>query len=478
MRAVLAFVFASLALACSPALAADYYVAPRGAVINGTPDGSQAKPFPSIWTAFNSKKITGGDTLWLMDGPHGEVNIYGQAFTSPVVIAAINPKKAQLENILFGSGTRNITLRNLHIVPTNPNVQSRHLIRSYGDTSDITVEQSWLRGNLDAGNFRNWDAATWQARKFDAVFLQGPRSKVLRNRIVAVNMGIVIDGPDGLVEGNVINGFNADGLRGNGRNNVFRNNRVFNCVQTDGNHADGFQSFAITNSQVGVGSVDGLVLDGNTFIEWTDGTMHPLRCALQGIGMFNGFYDNVTITNNLVVTRAYHGIAVYGARGGTIANNTVVNVINKAEKWPWIILANHQSGTKSSDVVVANNLAMAYMGASDPANRVKFASNAVIGTPGTVFRGPNSLDYRPKGSSGFINAADPALATTHDILRQRRTAGGAPDLGAYETLPTATTAENLQGEGNATGEPTGGRWIRVPFAPTTTVATTPSTPGP
>lgn len=478
MRAVLAFVFASLALGFGPALAADYYVAPQGTVVSGTPDGSQARPFTSIWQAFNSKKITGGDTLWLMDGPHGEVNIYGQAFTSPVVIASVNPKKAQLENILFGSGTRNITLRNLQIVPTNPNVQSRHLIRSYGDTSDISVEQSWLRGNLDARNFRNWDAATWQARKFDAIFLQGPRSRVVGNRIVAVNMGIVIDGPDGLVERNVINGFNADGLRGNGRNNVFRNNRVFNCVQTDGNHADGFQSFAITNGQVGSGVVDGLVLDGNTFIEWTDGTMHPLRCALQGIGMFNGWYDNVTITNNLVATRAYHGIAVYGARNGTIANNTVVNVVNKAEKWPWVILSNHQSGTKSSDVVVANNLAMAYMGSSDPANRVTFASNAVIGTPGNVFRGASTLDYRPTGTSGFINAADPTLATQHDILRQRRTAGGAPDLGAYETQPTATPAENLQGEGNATGEPTGGSWIRLPTAFLASSTTTTTTTGP
>jgi parallel beta-helix repeat protein len=459
MRAVLAFVFASLGFACGPVLAVDYYVAPIGANIPGTPDGSQAQPFPSIAAAFSSKKITGGDTLFLMDGPHGEVNIYGQAFTSPVVITSINPHKAQLENILLGSGTRNIILRQLQIVPTNPNVQSRHLVRSYADTSDITVEQSWLRSNLDAFNFRNWSAATWQARKFDAVFLQGARSKVLRNRIVAVNMGIVVDGPDALVERNYINGFNADGMRGNGRNNVFRNNRVLNCVQTDGNHADGFQSFAISASgQVGAGSVDGLVLDGNVFIEWTDGTMHPLRCALQGIGMFNGFYDNLTITNNLVATRAYHGIAVYGARNGTISNNTVVNVANKVERWPWILLASHQSGAKSTDVVVANNLAMAYMGASDPANRVNFGSNSVIGNAGTVFLSPDTLDYRPTASSGFIDAADPALATAQDILRQKRTAGGAPDLGAYETQTTASPTGNPQ---------TGGKWIMIPKAFTT-----------
>jgi len=455
MRAVLAFVFASLSFVGGPVLAADYYVAPIGATLNGTPDGSQAQPFPSIAAAFGSKKITGGDTVFLMDGPHGEVNIYGQAFTSPVVITSVNSKKAQLENILFGNGTRNITLRALQIVPTNPNVQSRHLVRSYADTSDITVELSWLRGSTDAFNFRKWDAATWQARKFDAIFLQGPRSKVLRNRIAAVNMGIVVDGADALVELNVINGFNADGLRGNGRNNVFRYNRVYNCVQTDGNHADGFQSFAIANGKVGSGSVDGLVLDGNVFIEWTDGTMHPLRCALQGIGMFNGFYDNVTITNNLVATRAYHGIAVYGARGGVISNNTVVNVVNKAERWPWIILANHQSGTKSSDVVVANNVAMAYMGVSDPANRVSFANNSVIGTPGNVFLNADTLDYRPKASSGFIDAADPAFSTANDLMRQTRTAGGAPDLGAYETQTTAVAAENLPG---------GGKWIRIPTA--------------
>lgn len=474
MHRILAFILASLAFVCGPALAATYYVAPLDTPINGTPDGSQKLPFPSLGAAFASKKIAGGDTILLMDGAYGDVVVNNQIFDKPVTVAAINRHMAQLDSLLFANRSRNLTFRQLRVVPTVAGRTTGFLVRAYWDTSDITIEDFRILGAFDARNFRHWTAERWLSRQFDGMLMEGARSTLLHNRVLGVRFGIMVSGPDALVRRNVVNGFSGDGLRGTGDNGVFRNNRVYNCVQVDGNHADGFQSFSRLNGTVGAGVVKNLVLDGNVFIEWTDGLMHPLRCALQGIGLFDGSYENAVITNNLVASRAYHGISIYGAIGGKIDNNTVVNVLDTAAKSPWIMVNAHKNGTPSTGIRVTNNLAMSYMSnnsalssaAGTKASGVSFSRNSVIGRPGAVFLDPATLDYRPKASSGFINAADPSTAPAVDMMRQARPSGGLPDLGAYETQlgAVAASTESLLAEGSeASGLIDGitatGRWI-------------------
>jgi parallel beta-helix repeat protein len=253
---------------------------------------------------------------------------------------------------------------------------------------------------------------------------------------------------------NVINFYNGDGLRGLGDNNVFLRNRVFNCIKTDGNHADGFQSFAGES-----GSVKGLVLDSNTIIEWThpDGD-HPLRCRLQGIGLFDGFYDDLTIINNLVTTTQYHGISVYGVRKGIISNNTVANTDGVTGPHPYIGVRNHKDGSLTTGVLVSNNLAMSFTGSSDLGSAVEYRNNSVIGTPGAVFENPFALDYRPKATSGFIDSGDAASAPAKDLLGNARPVGKGPDRGAIEVGGTTQPAppeenEEIVAEGPTTEEP-------------------------
>ena len=46
-----------------------------------------------------------------------------------------------------------------------------------------------------------------------------------------------------LVEGNVVDGFTWDGMRGVG-DSIFRSNLVMNCFKVDKTHRDGFQSYS------------------------------------------------------------------------------------------------------------------------------------------------------------------------------------------------------------------------------------------
>ncbi len=438
------------ALSCVPSLSETYFIAPLGAVVSGTPDGTEGLPFPSIDKAFASGKVKGGDTLLLKDGAYGAVTIKANAaFDLPVEIASQNGKSAQLDSILLAETTRNLTFRNLSVWPKNPATGEAYLIRAYSGTSNITLDGLDVRSDPDSINYMKWDSAKWEARKYSGIMLEGPRSLVTRNKLTGIRHGIMVFNDSKIVD-NVVEGYNGDGLRAFSRSTV-RGNRVTNCVQTDGNHADGFQSYSLEGVPV-----TNLVVEGNTIIEWTGVADHPLRCALQGIGLFDGPYDNLTIVNNLISATQYHGISVYGARGARIINNTVVNTLGLVGKYPYIAVHPSKQGVAPKDVLVANNIAMSIQGIASEVDRVVFRNNSLIGVPSQVFENSVAYDYRPKATSGFVDTGDASVAPSTDVSGNMRPYGPLPDRGAYE----------LQGANAPAPAP----------APVVPVATTPPTP--
>jgi hypothetical protein len=451
------------------ARATDWFVAPTGATITAAPTGSESDPFATVAAAFASGKVKGGDRVLLKNGTHAAVLLRNLAFDTQVTIMSQNKRLAHIESVLIRDVARNLRLFSLTVRPSDPAKAPGYLVEAAPTTSDIVVESLTISSGKDASQFMDWDAAKWNTRRFSGIRLDGPRSSALRNRIIGLYNGVSLGGDNSQAVRNLINGYNGDGLRGLGNNNVFMANRVFNCVDTDDNHDDGFQSFAGSS-----GVIRGLVLNKNVIVEWLGAANHPLRCRLQGIGLFDGFYDDLTITNNLVATTQYHGISVYGTRRARIINNTVVNGDGITSVTPYIMVTNHKNGTPSTDVLVANNIAMSIRGTASVANRVEFRSNSTIGTPGAVFENPIAFDYRPKSTSGFIDSADITVAPRQDLLSQPRPSGAKPDRGAYETqinAPSASTAsllsEATEETDNSAAETsgstaTGAKWIKIP----------------
>lgn len=461
------------ALSCGPAQSETYYVAPLGATIAGTPAGTDALPFPSIDAALASGKVKGGDTLLLKDGAYGPVTVQGNAaFDVPVTIMSLNGKAAHFDNIQLAQNTRNLTLRNLSVWPRNPSSIGPHsLVRAYTTTSNITVDSLDIRSEENAAEFMQWDAAKWAARKFNGIVLEGPRGIAIRNTLTAIYTGIYL-GEDSQIIDNIINGFNGDGINAVSRTTV-RGNRILNCVYTDDNHDDGFQSFASNG-----GSITDLVLDSNVIIEWNGATDHPLRGALQGIGLFGGPYVNLTIVNNLVSVAHSHGISIYGAKGASVLNNTVVNIRGLSGTIPYIAVVPLNDGTPPTDVLTANNIAMSIQGAASATNRIVFRNNSVIGTPSLVFQNPAAFDYRPKATSGYIDSADATVAPPKDVMGQDRPGGVLPDRGAYETQVDGTslnTATLLTQSPEMIGTTTTGSGTTGTTTGTTTTTTTGTT---
>lgn len=404
-----------------PAMSGTYYVAPPGTKVSGPSDGSQARPFLSIDAAFRSGKIRGGDTLLLKDGAYGELRTKGNAsFNTPVTIMSENGKGAHFDRVLLTQNTSNLVLRNLSVWPSDPAKGVPYLVRAYDTTSKITIDGLDIRSEANAADYMKWSADHWNARKYSAVLLQGPGSVVARTTATGVYHGIMV-GNDSQIIDNLIDGFNGDGMRAFSRS-VVRGNRVFNAVKTDGNHDDGFQSFAGKGS-----SVTGLVLDNNTIIEWMGPPDHPLRSKLQGIGLFDGVYKDLTITNNVVSVTHHHGISVYGAQGAKISENIVVDGRGQTGNSPYIAVRPNRDGKPSTNVVVSGNSAMSFHVESNARNRVEFRGNSIIGYPSRVFENPAAFDYRPKGS-GILEKIEDIPPATPERIEEEIPKGGSGEM--------------------------------------------------
>lgn len=415
-------------------MAETYYVAPQGAPSAVMPDGSLAKPFTSIGQALYSGKVKGGDTVLLMDGSHGSVSLYKIAFDKPVIIASQNGKNAHIDWISIKGASSNMSFERITVWPTDrASMPTGNLIETLSEASDIVFSDMSIRSSSDAVNYLQWDAATWDANRVHGFSLNGPRNIARGNQLTAIYMGITLTGTGSMALDNVIDGFNGDGLRPLGDNNVVRGNLVKNCAKTDANHDDGIQGFKANR-----GTISGLIIDRNTILEWTAAPDHPLRCSLQGMFLSDAIYENLMVTNNLVATSQYHGITLSGGKNAKIINNTVVNAKSVTGPYPWLKIWDTPLPV---NVLVANNVAMSVGGPSNAGSELTFRNNSVIGTPGAVFENSFAFDYRPKASSGFVDTGDGASAPSVDILGKPRPAGNGPDRGAYEVTEAGATIE-------------------------------------
>jgi parallel beta-helix repeat protein len=423
MKRLFPALFGAMMLLAQCAMAETFYAAPKGALLCPVPAGTAECPFATPAEALAAAK--GGDTVLLLPGDYGYWEIKGKKPATPITIAAAEGKSARLERLKIHGDARNLVLRDLSIWPTAPETTQANRI-DIGNSLNIVLDGLDVRGSADAHDYPTWTKAQWEARGFKGLQTRGAKGTIIRNStFTGLGFAVVLWGEGELLENVRIAGFSQDGLRMLGPDTTARGNRIEDCVRIDANHPDGIQSW----SQDGV-PMAGLVIEDNVIINWANPVRSRLACDLQGIGFFDGFYDGLVIQNNTVATTAYHGISVYGLRNGRIINNTVVNSAGLAGGSPWLGVFAHKNKTPSSDVVVANNLAMSFKGTKDDANRVTAVANSSIKTPAAVFEAAAAFDYRPLPTSGFIDNADPALAPPYDQRGVRR--GATPDRGALQ----------------------------------------------
>ena len=170
-----------------------------------------------------------------------------------------------------------------------------------------------------------------------------------------VENGITITGDSIEAVNNTVDYFANDGIQFTASNSVISRNRITNHYGrwNNGYHHDGMQGWTAWDEP----NTKNVVLDSNIVMASTG--VYPAIPAvptgegddyIQGITIFDGKWDNVTITNNVVAAAGYHGLSLYHATNSQILNNTVIQQCPKFGSWLGVF------GT-SKNVIVRNNIA-------------------------------------------------------------------------------------------------------------------------
>jgi len=317
----------SLLFSGQPAVAVDYYVDPAtGSMSN---PGTSTSPWSTLEAVFTANKtFVAGDVIHLRSGYHGVPRVKG-INTGTVTIQPDTGATPTLRRLRVDSAAHwfitGLDICPEHTAPGSYEV-TYNLVDIFGSATYISFIGNKVR---NAFSIAGWTAADWTARvaKRSAISSAGPNTVIQNNILENVSFAITISktGTNSVVSENSITNFMNDGLRALASDCVFENNIVRNNYVQDANHDDFFQSWS-TDAQgvVGQGTVSNVIVRGNIFVSQTDPNQ-PLHARPQGIGCFDGLFENWVVENNLVVLAGTsHGISLYGAINCRLVNNTVV----------------------------------------------------------------------------------------------------------------------------------------------------------
>lgn len=422
----------------APALARDHFVAPLDGPRAAAPDGSQHAPWSSTRAALASEAVTGGDRLRLLPGAHGTLDLAAGDYATPVLIEPFEPGSVQVDRIIIRRG-KGLTLRGLQIWPADPAEAKGAHVETASGTARIRFEALDIRGAKDAPErYLAWDLADWKSGpgRRNGMVLQSPDSAVIDSRITGVNFGITLrHGARGTeLRGNHVLGFGGDGLRGEVDGMVITGNRIENCIKINDNHDDGFQAWVARKE--GAKALQDLTFEQNQILEWTAG-YHPLRCRLQGVGLFDGPYRNVMLRNNAIAVTAYHGISVYGGQGVQILHNTVAHSDGRIDAHPWIMMRHGKKDEHPArDLTLAGNIAQDFRIQTEQGKLWDRRANALVRAARQELPGLARGDLRLRSDSPLIDRALPEFAPAQDLRGVPRPQGAAPDFGAFERRST------------------------------------------
>lgn len=376
--------------------------------------------------------VKAGDTLVLLSGLHGEVFLQNYINTEPITITAKNGHSPIIEKVRL-QACKHWVFDNLKISTEEYGYyvhDKLFFIESHkwqGPSSHVIVKNCELYSTTTP-----WTTAEeWVNKASDGIYINGNSVIAINNILVNVRMGITASGNYIIAERNRIINFSGDGMRLLGSHNVFKSNLIKNCYDVDDNHDDGIQSWT-TNGIV----VDNNQVIGNIIIN-TDNPTRPLNGSLQGIGCFDGFYNNWIVANNVISVNHWHGITFLGAHNCQIINNTVIDPTpDITPGGSWIRIDKHKNGTPSSNCIVANNVANSFV-----VDGVE-THNTVLDTYQQYeanFVDYKNFDFHLTPHSVLIDAGFFGYAVEDDIENNPRVSGKNPDIGAYEFIGSTTS---------------------------------------
>lgn len=463
-------------------------------------NGSITSPWSTLEAVFNQGiTFSGGDVIYLLNGNHGFPKITG-VNSSNVEIKPQIGHNPIIDRVRIGNITNatNWLLNGLTIQSENVSQYPINLIDIYPNSTNISVNNCTISSNLSTSN---WDRNDWRTKTNNGILAKGSGHLFTNNTIKNIAIGITMSSTNSEFIDNSIQYFSIDGIRGLANNCSYIGNSILDNISVyfyAENHYDGFQSYSCC--PVGSAIVNNVVIKQNTIINCTDSS-RQFRGSMQGIGCFDGMYNNWIIENNVIIIDNWHGITLSGATNCKIANNTIIDPYDITYQDPndpqqfgnlgpaYIRVTAHKSdggiysGVLSSNNLVINNLVPSL--AND--NNIGIVTNNILlgssSNYSNFFVNYNTYDLHLKSSSNAIDAGTNVNAPLVDIEGVNRPQGNNTDVGAYEyvncntnftiiTPPQTTICEgesiSLTTDANITASWNNGVSDNISFIPTST----------
>jgi hypothetical protein len=289
------------------------------------------------------------------------------------------------------------------------------------------------------------------------------------SHITNVRFGVSLGSGRTIFSGNEIDHFGDDAIDYAASDLTITKNYIHDAINVgDGNHPDAMQGqIGVLAAGVTVNTYSYILIDSNTIIRQVDPHL-PFPNGLQGIDAFDGEWQYLSVTNNIVITSSCWGIAFSSVEGGTIANNTVLGdglLATAGNCLPAVYVGSQtHEGPPSNGVAVRNNLANV-ISFDNRCKNVVGDHNVSIGLlswyndgvalflyePGTYW---NDNIVVPGGTLAEFQNFDPPASYDVELLPK------APAIGAGTT--TGAPALDILGVSRANYLPTAGAYAAAP----------------
>lgn len=335
----------------------NYYIDPINGDINN--DGSSERPFDTLANVFKKKMtFSTGSTIYLRRGYHGMPVISGKN-SANITIVADNGHTPLVGSLIFMNAEKWI-ISGLTVTRSSiPKGHSDAMTKNSGITIDtqtnenshyITIQNCSL---YSTQNTTGWTEKNWKNCKC-GITVHGSNHRIYNNHINnGSGMQFMFHANNCYVGYNVIENIPSDGMGNRGNSNIFEFNIIRNINKVSGNHNDLFQ----------VWSNNGTIIRNNKLVAYTDPKKtilaKPGVSDVQGIGMFDGWYSNMTVENNQVYVDHPIGIWLEGCKNCIVRNNFVKRCGKSTfmSRLPCVRIGPKKSGAVSTGNVVTNNFA-------------------------------------------------------------------------------------------------------------------------
>ncbi len=299
----------------------------------------------SLITALG--KAHAGDTIQLSAGTYSGLAIKNVNFSSAVTIKSADPNHMAVITDFTVTGSSGLTFQNLEFFGNNPKGYATAQVNS---SNHITFDHVSVHGSLDGSPLNDQDGIGYTNSSY---------INITNSELQQLGRGIVGANSDHIqIAYNTLHDIRSDGMDNAGVSNIQVSSNTFrDFYPTPADHPDAIQFWT-----VGTTTPAHDITVTNNLITRGAGT------AVQGIFLadtINMPFQNVTIANNGILGTTYNGIAVFGATGLKLSNNTVqslsgLNSWIRVESATNPVLSNNAASsyvyTKDTGMLQSNNL--------------------------------------------------------------------------------------------------------------------------